>query len=237
LHCDWHKLHPKLQQSIAAWLNAKASLVGERRVPGSETVVGISLDVYAVRKFGVANVASLVALDDLKSEVGGAVGGGGSIPHHRDTVALLVGDAAAGVPFFRALNLGFLCGSLAATCAANVLGGDCADAARAGGDDAVRAAVAAVVATYCLHASTITKDEIARARKKRMGLRIGGAWLEVSGAVPWQIVKFTKSFSQALSDPVAALPPAGTPEFAACVRSCSVCSQLFRTDVSSPRAR
>ena len=80
LHCDWHTLHPKLQQSISVWLNAKASLVGERRIPGSETVVGIGLDVYAARKFGIADVALKVSSSpDNRCSGSGAA----AAPHRR----------------------------------------------------------------------------------------------------------------------------------------------------------
>eukprot|EP00729_Bicosta_minor_P000771 gene771-5308_t len=252
LHCDWHTLHPKLQQSISVWLNAKASLVGERRIPGSETVVGIGLDVYAARKFGIADVALKVsASPDNRCSGSGAA----AAPHRRPNrvaAALLVGDAAAGVPFFRALNLGFLCGSLAATCAAAVLSGDtrldgaaaaAAAVARTGGapgkDKVASGATAAVkaVATYCSEASAIAAAEIAAARMKQTKYRVGGAWLHVSSALPLQIVKFTKPFARALCGPVAALPPAGTAEYAACVRACSLCLRPFRIDMPSPSAQ
>lgn len=95
-------LGEKLVESITIWLNAKAILVGEQRVPGSEKISALKLSTYCSAEVNCK----------------------------KDGVSyFLVGDAAFGVPFFRALNNGLLCGShLAHTIVEVVNRGSAADA-------------------------------------------------------------------------------------------------------------
>ena len=81
-HAD--KIGKEMLESITIWMNAKSLLVGEKRVPGSEKISALNLSVYR---------SSKVALTK------------------GDTCYFLVGDSAFGVPFFRALNNGLLCGT------------------------------------------------------------------------------------------------------------------------------
>ena len=85
----------KLMHSITTWLNVKALHLGEVRVPGSEKVTPLKLSVYRSAEFCFN--AMIPGID-------------------RPLPTYLVGDAAFGVPFFRALNNGFLCGSMLARC-------------------------------------------------------------------------------------------------------------------------
>jgi 2-polyprenyl-6-methoxyphenol hydroxylase-like FAD-dependent oxidoreductase len=80
----------KLANSILPWLAYRASY-GEKRVENSEKIAAVALNVYESEDF-------VVTEDGVRY--------------------LLVGDAAMGVPYFRALNAGFL----GATKAARLLG-------------------------------------------------------------------------------------------------------------------
>jgi 2-polyprenyl-6-methoxyphenol hydroxylase-like FAD-dependent oxidoreductase len=65
-------------------LNARHHLLGERYIPDSGKITKLQLGVYRSRSFLV---------------------------QQRNRTYALVGDAAIGVPYFRALNVGFLCGT------------------------------------------------------------------------------------------------------------------------------
>jgi|GEM_PF-1895880 len=80
-----------LANSIRPWLALRASN-GEKRVPGSEKITAVDLNVYQSEHF--------VHLDNNVRYV-------------------LIGDAAMGVPYFRALNAGLIGGSKAARLIAN----------------------------------------------------------------------------------------------------------------------
>ena len=73
-------------ESIKIWMNVKAQLYSERRVPGSEKLTALDLAVYRAREFV-------------------------TISRGQSRAFCLVGDSAFGVPFFRALNNGLLCGT------------------------------------------------------------------------------------------------------------------------------
>lgn len=82
-------MHPRLRKAINIWLNAKERFNGEKRIPGSEKLTALKLSAYRSRKFH-----------------------GRYMRHNGAPVdVFLVGDAAFGVPFFRALNNGIMCGS------------------------------------------------------------------------------------------------------------------------------
>ncbi len=87
-------LGPDLAESVLVWLRAKVDLVGERVVPGSLLIAPIDLCVYC------SSVLSVPSTYEAKEDVALA-----------PIWNLLVGDAAFGVPFFRALNNGLICGA------------------------------------------------------------------------------------------------------------------------------
>ncbi len=91
----------KLVESITIWMNAKAHLVGEKRVEGSEKLTSLKLSTYLS-----AEVMKKVEGDDEPD---------------RRRLVFLVGDAAFGVPFFRSLNNGLLCGTHLAASIANYI--------------------------------------------------------------------------------------------------------------------
>lgn len=76
-------------------MNVKAHLHKERRVPGSEKLTALDLTVYRSSQY-VKFVDSPSSSNDNK------------LPKK---AFCIVGDAAFGVPFFRALNAGLLSGS------------------------------------------------------------------------------------------------------------------------------
>lgn len=79
-----HMIAPKLRDAINMWLNGKAHFNKEARVPGSEKLTSLKLSAYRAKQF---------------------------YTKYNNKDVFLVGDAAFGVPFFRALNNGFLCGT------------------------------------------------------------------------------------------------------------------------------
>jgi len=87
-------LGPDLAESVLVWLRAKVDLVGERVVPGSLLIAPIDLCVYC------SSILSVPSTYEAKEDVALA-----------PIWNLLVGDAAFGVPFFRALNNGLICGA------------------------------------------------------------------------------------------------------------------------------
>lgn len=113
---------PHLRNAVRLWLNAKADLVGEVRVLGSETVAVINLSVY--RAEGFVTYASRIAASrsDMKTPSTSyspsyltdsvtKVDSTQKFIPPTDTAFALVGDAAFGVPYYRALNNGLICGS------------------------------------------------------------------------------------------------------------------------------
>lgn len=74
----------KLFDSVHAWLIARKDLTEEKRIINSEKITAINLPVYRSKRF---------AMD------------------HHNKKWFLVGDAALGVPYFRALNAGFMSGT------------------------------------------------------------------------------------------------------------------------------
>jgi len=74
----------KLFDSIHAWLIAREDLTEEKRIPDSEKITAINLPIYRSKRFAL---------------------------EHHDKKWFLVGDAAMGVPYFRALNAGLMSGT------------------------------------------------------------------------------------------------------------------------------
>ena len=94
------QLGPKVIRSLTIWFNAKSQLCGEKRVPGSEKITALNLSVYCSKYLAAPHL-------EFSDKV----------PRHY----FLVGDAAFGVPFFRALNNGLICGSKLAKAVAQLV--------------------------------------------------------------------------------------------------------------------
>ncbi len=154
-------------ESITRWLNARQSFAGETRVPGSELLSVTSLAPYRSAAFV------------RRRAIGRAV------------PALLVGDAAFGVPFFRSANNGFLCGTQAAACLAQL--------ATATGDDTIKEQS---LDDYARYVERLATREIRTARRKRTMLETAKWWCQVSGLVPWQVNRWTRQQIEDLNSPL-----------------------------------
>jgi 2-polyprenyl-6-methoxyphenol hydroxylase-like FAD-dependent oxidoreductase len=133
-------------KSLLVWLNARSLLLNEEVVDPPRLTV-INLSVY--------RVSTPLSLDG-------------------QTPVALVGDAAAGVPYFRALNMGLVCGTR--------LGTNLAEA-HAGGSVTMWSALR----DYRAFFDRTTSTEIASARVKQAGLRLSKLAVMVNGGVPWQV--------------------------------------------------
>jgi 2-polyprenyl-6-methoxyphenol hydroxylase-like FAD-dependent oxidoreductase len=91
---DWNKIPDTLRDTINIWLNVRKQRTGETRIESSEMITAIPLQMYRSRV--IADVID-------------------------EKAYFLVGDAAFGVPYFRALNNGFLCGTELAQRISNIL--------------------------------------------------------------------------------------------------------------------
>ena len=105
----------QLRDAVRLWLTAKRDLVGETRVPGSETVASVHLSVYCASAV-VAYASQLAAAPPASflAVASGAASAGQPLEAQArpaDCAFALVGDAAFGVPYFRSLNNGLVCGS------------------------------------------------------------------------------------------------------------------------------
>jgi len=98
------EIGPELVESITIWMNVKTYAVGEKRVPGSENITAAHLSIYRAKEVAI----------------------------QRDGYTYyLVGDAAFGVPFFRACNNGLQCGSILSHAMSDQLNGTTASVTRA----------------------------------------------------------------------------------------------------------
>eukprot|EP00698_Gefionella_okellyi_P011463 TRINITY_DN3022_c0_g1_i3.p1 TRINITY_DN3022_c0_g1~~TRINITY_DN3022_c0_g1_i3.p1 ORF type:complete len:816 (-),score=158.12 TRINITY_DN3022_c0_g1_i3:1863-4310(-) len=187
LYKDLDRLHPDIQKSLRVWLNAKTMAMSEIRVPGSESLTAVRLSVYRASKLGTTITAT---------EPGAAAHKDAEFQH----AVFLVGDSACGVPFFRALNNGLMCGTeLAKHVAKMMLSFDSNPHAAS---EAVRA--------YNKEALSMCDGEISKARLKKVGLNLGEFGVRISSRVPWQINTWGAKFIKAANGPlniVAPLPP------------------------------
>ena len=140
---DKPKYEPKLLETITAWLNMREIYQGEKRVKGSAKVNVIGLDVYKAE-----TVAQYF--------------------EDKDLAVFLCGDAAFGVPFFRALNDGLLFGSVLASSLfeqKNI-------------KDAVKA--------YSKYFHKIANLEIMRAKALVFSHKAAEKYVKFNAAIPWQ---------------------------------------------------
>jgi 2-polyprenyl-6-methoxyphenol hydroxylase-like FAD-dependent oxidoreductase len=113
---------PHLRDAVRIWLNAKSDLVGEVRVVGSESVAVINLSVYRAEAFVTYASRISASQNDRKSLETDKINSVSEMDTTKldktqrfvppsDIAFALVGDAAFGVPYYRALNNGLICGS------------------------------------------------------------------------------------------------------------------------------
>jgi 2-polyprenyl-6-methoxyphenol hydroxylase-like FAD-dependent oxidoreductase len=138
------RLPPTLSESINLYLTIRKELLGDDPMFSTMKLGKLTLSVYGSASFSrSSNRANWY----------------------------LVGDAAMGVPFFRSLNAGLLCGSRLAQLLSH-------------SSEAVR--------DYNSYASRRLFIEQARARIKSAGVHLHAAFVRASSVVPWQVNKWRR---------------------------------------------
>jgi len=161
LHKDKSKLEPKLLETITVWLNMRAKFNHEKRIQGTEKITTVNLDVYRADIVGKFLTAENVAV-------------------------FLCGDSAFGVPFFRALNNGMLCGS-----------------ALAGFIKAYYTKMNDGIKKYNKYFDKLAKFEISRAKKIAWAHQVAENAIRLQAKVPWQFItlnKYKKELQQPLQN-------------------------------------
>jgi hypothetical protein len=162
LPTDESKVHPDLLFKIKIWLNAKRVFMNEKVVEGSLKITATKLDMYAARSF---------------------VRGDG------DAHVCLVGDAAFGVPFFRSMNNGLLCGTRLSIEIASYINtrGQCENRT----SDSVQGMVASQFVAYGRYAKRLSKTEKIVAQTKSSGLNVANWGTSLTSRAPWQTTKWS----------------------------------------------
>lgn len=178
------KIGPKLMESITIWMNAKSTFVEEKRIPGSEKLNSLNLSVYCSSE--VAKVFEEERMDNRSKT---------------KAFYFLVGDAAFGVPFFRALNNGLLCGSKLAVTIHDLM--KCMD------EEGSHDVAWNVVQSYSKHVLSLARNEIMRAKNKREVLKLAQLSTKINGISPFQVIRLPKEKVQRLKEtnPGFVLPP------------------------------
>jgi|GEM_PF-2289298 len=144
-----------LKKLLIGWWGAQKELQGREISPNkkSNKLTVVALNSYAAKEF--------VTVDQ------------------EGRLWALVGDAAAAVPFFRAVNNGFMLGTKLAKCTAEGLK-----------DNSLTKSHLTSYSRYATYRVTI---ERIRAWIKSLFITIAGLWLKVSNSVPWQTIRLTSS--------------------------------------------
>ena len=142
---------PAVLRAMQLWIGARAHYTGEVRFATSECISSVSLAPYRSVCFSRAGTPKRAPV-------------------------FLVGDAAFGVPFFRALNNGLRCGTALAHVLARLLGE---------GIDTTTA--------YESYVSLLADTEIESVRARRGMMDIAAAWCNVSARVPWEMLAIPPS--------------------------------------------
>ena len=160
---DQSKVEPKLLETITVWLNMREKFNKEKRIPDTEKITTVNLDVY--RAESVAKYSS------------------------EDQVAVfLCGDSACGVPFFRALNNGMLCGSSLASLIKTHY--DKIDKA---------------IKKYNKYFDLLANFEIFRAKKIAWAHKVGENAVRFNAKLPWQFISL-KKYNSELHQPLQSHP-------------------------------
>jgi len=161
LHKDKSKLEPKLLETITVWLNMRAKFNHEKRIQDTEKITTVNLDVYRTDIVGKFLTTENVAV-------------------------FLCGDSAFGVPFFRALNNGMLCGS-----------------ALAGFIKKNYTHMNDGIKKYNKYFDLLAKFEIFRAKKVAWAHQVADNAVRLQSKVPWQFItlnKYKKELQQPLQN-------------------------------------
>lgn len=138
-----------LASDIHTYLNVRKRLTGEEYLKESIRITKINLDVYRSKRFAI---------------------------RHNGKIWFIVGDAAMGVPYFRAMNCGFLCGSLLAWICEKSF--------------SKKREFLAIFA-YEYFARMRFKTEWTLAYTKNFFLNIFNEFRRLSSKVPWQTIKWS----------------------------------------------
>ncbi len=137
------RLTKSLSDEVNTYLTIRKSILGDRPVFDSMKLSKLKLSVYGAKNFG-------------KTE--------------KNAKWFLVGDAAMGMPYFRSLNAGLLCGSVLAKLLSNRTD---------------------VIAAYNHFARKRLKNEYCMALIKNMLLTLYIKYIRASAVVPWQVNKWS----------------------------------------------
>jgi len=144
----------RLARDIATYMKARQTLAGEIYRPCSGRLTKLVLSLYAANRFAVLHKDNRTATEPA------------------ERAWYLVGDAAMGVPYFRALNAGIILGSQLA----NILNSGLSTASKVQAYNAFRP----------LHIAW----EFTAARGKNSGLSAYNLLRKAVAEVPWQLVKW-----------------------------------------------
>ena len=161
LATDASRVHKELMRDIRIWMNAKKKLFNEQS--RDEKLVCVALSVYSAADFAT-----------IRKKQDGTL-----------LLCTLVGDAAFGVPFYRSLNNGLLCGTQLSQCISTYLIN--------GPDDRHSS-----TDKYRSYVRSLSKREMRRARDKRSALTFGKMMIDLNSAVPWQVIFWTLSEAEEL---------------------------------------
>lgn len=161
LATDASRVHKELMRDIRIWMNAKKKLFNEQS--RDEKLICVVLSVYSAPDFVTIR----------KKQDGSCL------------LYALVGDAAFGVPFYRSLNNGLLCGTQLSQCISTYLTNSPSD--RHAGTHKYRS-----------YARSLSTREIRRAREKQSALSLGKMMIDFNSAVPWQVIFWTLSEAEEL---------------------------------------
>jgi 2-polyprenyl-6-methoxyphenol hydroxylase-like FAD-dependent oxidoreductase len=159
---DEFRVNEQVQAKIKLWLQAKKLYCNEQVVPDSIKITTTKLAAYASQAF---------------------------IRGEENTHFCLVGDAAFGVPFFRSLNNGLLCGTELAKETSNYLNEGGIRQSRY--TDSVQGQVTEHFASYARYVKGMAWPERALARTKSVGVTSLEKWTAVIVIVPWQVFKWS----------------------------------------------
>ena len=172
-------MHPNVRAAVSGFLRAKEMLRGEVRDNASVAVAPVPLRCY--RAQAAATMATGVGSGNARVAV------------------FLVGDSCFGVPFFRAANNGFFCGSEVSKRIASALpASSVADRARA------LDALSTGVTMYKMYVSALAGAEFMRAKAKVAALVVARGAVKLQSKMPVQMVSLDGNSERQVRQAIAA---------------------------------
>ncbi|HSX04566.1 MAG TPA: hypothetical protein VLG76_07555 [Rhabdochlamydiaceae bacterium] len=162
-----NKIHHRVRERIWTWLNFKAGIAHEQRVPGSEKITTTRLGYYASKHV---------------------------VKRVNNVAFCLVGDAALGVPFFRSLNNGFLEGTKLSKALAAILAPKRSLVERLVSQITLRThGMPWPLLRYSNYVRSLARTEIIIAAIKSFFLSLLILFIRISARVPWQVNYWTEA--------------------------------------------